>query len=61
MRENLQEAQRIVSVTNEAIESLEMSMRREFRNLKDALVDLSSQLLVISHQIEEQRKGQAKG
>ena len=59
--EDLNEAHRLISAANEAIETLEESMRRELRHVKDALLDLSSALIVITHRIEEERKEREKG
>lgn len=59
--EDLDEAHRLISAANEAIEALESSIRREFRHVRDALLDLSSALIVISHKVEEERKEREKG
>ena len=54
--EDLDEAHRLISTANEAIEMLEGSIRREFRHVRDALLDLSSALIVIAHKVEQERK-----
>ena len=59
--EDLNEAHRLISAANEAIETLEESMRRELRHVKDALLDLSSTLIVISHKVDAERKEREKG
>jgi len=57
--DDLEEAHRLISAANEAVEGLEVSIRREFRLVKDALLDLSSQMRAITHHIEEERKDRA--
>ena len=59
--EDLNEAHRLISAANEAIESLELSFRRELHHLKDALLDLSGTLIVISHKVDAERKEREKG
>jgi hypothetical protein len=54
--DDLEEAHRLISAANEAVEALEVSIRREFRLVKDALLDLSSQMRAITHKIEQERK-----
>lgn len=53
---DLEEAHRLISVANEAVDALDSSIRREFRHVRDALLDLSSALIVITHKIEHERK-----
>ena len=59
--EDLDEAHRLISVCNEAIESLELSLRRELHNLKDALLDLSQTIALISRKVEMERKERENG
>ena len=59
--EDLDEARRLISVANEAIESLELSLRRELHNLKDALLDLAHTVAVINHRVETEREERKNG
>jgi hypothetical protein len=57
----IDEAHRLVSVADEAICNFETSVRRELRNVKDALLDLSAALLTISRNIDAERQEREKG
>jgi hypothetical protein len=57
--DDLNEAERCISVAREAIENADIAIRSEFFSVKEALLNLSSALMAIRRNVEADRKERA--